>query len=219
MESDIDLLSLQKSLPPTFEVVKEDDGIYIIIPSEQEEDEGCQALINRELDRYFFLTWVKIRAKMERRAYKITVAVKQTVYGPLPEGLNPQVWSDELPTQLRLWALAIEADDLVLKAILFFQIIELTYPLTRKQKAYVAYKDTDEAPEPLTEAKLVRDWVTHSGEVGSPQLKKYCEYLEVPEQMFNRNDSGHIEYLKKKLNLLQTEAENVISIALSVEDS
>ena len=211
IEPDIDLLELQKSLPLNFQVAREDDGIYITIPSKQDEDERCQKLVDRELDRYFFLTWVNIRAEIVRRAYTISVTMKQTVYGPLPEGLGPQCWNYELPIQLRLWSLAFDTDNIVLKAIFFYQIIELAYP---DGAGFQRYFDSTSPPASLTEAKLVRDWVTHAGEVRRASLKNYCAHLGIPELMFDPTNPEHTVILTRKLELLQIEAKNAISKSL-----
>jgi hypothetical protein len=211
IEPDIDLVKLQKSLSSGFMVEGESDSIYITIPLNEGEGEKCQNLVNRELDRYFFLTAVKIRAEMVRTIYKVGITIQQTVYSGLPEGIKPQNWNDtdrhQLSMQLRLWSLAIGADDLCLKAILFYQIIELS------GCEFPPYGD-EEAPPPLREAKILRDWVAHAGKDLRKPMARYCRYLEIEEKMFERTNSTHLKILKSKLRLLEAEANTVISQVL-----
>lgn len=90
-EPDIDLPKFRQSLPPVFEVTEEDNGIYITIPSQKPEDEQCQYLIDRELDRHFFLTSVKIRAEIVRKIFTVSFVAKNRLHGSLPEGIAPQI--------------------------------------------------------------------------------------------------------------------------------
>ncbi len=211
-EPDIDLVLFQKSLSSDFIVEKDDEGIYITIQLNEGEGEKCQNLVNRELDRYFFLTAVKIRAEMVRTIYKLRLTIEQTVYSGLPEGIKPQNWNDtdrhQLPMQLRLWSLAIGADDLCLRAILFYQIIELS------GCDFPRYSDEKVAPLPLAEARFLRNWVAHAGEDLRDSMARYCRYLKIEEKMFERTSSAHMDILKRKLKLLEAEAKAVISKSL-----
>ena len=206
-ESDIEIPKFKKSLPANFEVAEEDDGIYITIKSEKAEDERCQCLVNRELDRHFFLTAVKIRAEMIRSRMSDSLTMQHRIHDRLPEDITPQRWNDELPIQLKLWSIVVDSDDIPLKVLLFFQIIELAYP---DRNHYPEYTDSSIAPDPLTECKFLRDLVAHSGKVGSPQLKQYCKYLKIPESMLGLADPEYISILKQKINLLETQAKHAI---------
>lgn len=63
---DLKIDKFQQSLSPDFLVTERDDGIYVTIESASPEDERCQYLIDRELDRHFFLTNVRIQGEMVR---------------------------------------------------------------------------------------------------------------------------------------------------------
>ena len=87
-EPDIEIPKFKRSLPANFEVTEEGDGIYITIKSEKAEDVRCQYLVNRELDRHFFLTAIKIRAEMIRSRVAASLTVKYRIHGSLPENIG-----------------------------------------------------------------------------------------------------------------------------------
>jgi len=210
-EPDIDVPIFQRSLPSDFEVTDEAEGIYITIASQNPEDERCQYLVDRELDRHFFLTSVKIRAEMMRRTLTGNRVIRNRIHGCLPKVIGPQCWNYELPIQLRLWSMADDADDPALKVILLFQIIELSYP---EKSHYPRYTAPNTAPHVLTECKFVRHLVAHSGDVGDEQLKWYCEYLNIPEMMLDPTDSTYATIINQKLKLLEMQARNAIADSL-----
>jgi len=198
-EPDVDLSIFRRSLPPQFAVTQEPDGIYVSIPSPTPEDRQCQGLIDRELDRHYFLTFVKIKADMVRKKILKAFRAAYACHGALPENILPQVWDKQLPIQLRLWSLASETEDHTLKALLLFQIIELTYPTLNSNSDYPEYKDSSNPPAPRTECKFIRHLVAHSGHVEGTQLKRYCNYLGICERMFEPTDSDHVRILKRKI--------------------
>jgi hypothetical protein len=119
-EPDIDLPRFWKSLPRTLEITEEQDGIYVTVPSNENEDKKRQYLINRELDRHFFLTCVKIKAAMVKRRVTASFTSRYRIHGRLDPDIEPQSWNYDLSVQLRLWALVDEAEDLIVKVILFY---------------------------------------------------------------------------------------------------
>ena len=127
-EPDLDLALFRKSIPEVFQVTEENDGIYVGIESTTPEDKSCQFLLERELDRHFFLTAVKIEASMICSRVKRSIKLQWRIHGGLPKDIAPQKWNYELPIQLRLWSIAVDSNEMLLKVILFFQIIELSYP-------------------------------------------------------------------------------------------
>ncbi len=209
---DIDIVKFGESLPQCFEVTEDGDGIYVTIKSKNGESEECQYLMNRELDRHFFLTSVRIRAEMVRSVRTASSKIAWETYNALPEDIAPQCWNYELPIQLKLWFVAVNAGDIPLKVILFFQIIELAYP---NAGDYPKYGDPSVVPHTLTECKLLRDLAAHSGKVGGKDLKRYCEYLKIPELMIDRTDPEHILILNQKLDLLEKQAKYVISKSIT----
>jgi hypothetical protein len=112
---------------------------------------------------------------------------------------------------LRLWAIAADTTDVSVKVLLLFQIIEIAYP---DGSAYPEYRDPSTAPHPLSECKLLRDLVVHSGAVSSTQLKLYCSYLGLPALMHDITDTHYSTIIASKLPLMESEAKKAIERAL-----
>ena len=214
LEPDLDKDVFQRSLPANFKLKEENDGIYIYVESNVTDDEQLKYLVTRELDRHFFLTCVKINAEIVKSQVTATLEYSWRIHGSLPKNVRPQRWNYDLPIQLRLWALASDSRDMMTKVILLFQIIELTFP--RGSHFYPEYKNSSRTPHPLTECKFVRDLVAHAGDVSTNQLKLYCKYLGLPALMLDPTDISYMKVIKDKLNLLETQAKDVISKSLSL---
>lgn len=208
---DINIGRFQKSLPSNFQVVEEDDGIYLKVESALAEDQRCQYIVDREIDRHFYLTSVKIRAEMICKTVLSSLTVRYRIHGSLPDNISPQNWNYELAIQLRLWSIASDSTETTTKLILLFQIIELAYP---DRSNYPKYTDFAKAPHPLTECKFIRHLVVHSGDVYSEQLKLYCAYIELPEIMLDITDSLYYKIIASKLPLMEAEAKKAIDTAL-----
>lgn len=208
---EIDVQIFQHSLPKNFLVQEREDGLYVTVPSHEPEDKKCQYLIDRELDRHFFLTAVKIRADMVRREVCGSIELRWSIYNPLPTDIEPQIWFDEdrdnLATQLRLWVIAAETTDIKFRLILLFQIIELKYP---ENKFYPDYENESTAPDKLTECKLIRNLIAHAGVPYNKQLKRYCSYLGLPERMHDPINQHYSRVIESKLPLMRSEAKKVI---------
>lgn len=212
---DLEIDKFRRSLPPDFRVAKKDDGIYVTIESVLSEDERCQYLIDRELDRHFFLTCVRIRAEMVRSRVTVFLTGRYRIHSSLPDDIHPQGWNYELPIQLRLWSIAADSSEVRTKLIILFQIIELAYPRGGDHPAYPAYTRSTQPPHPLAECKFIRDLVAHSGDVSKPQLKLYCAYLGLPEVMLDITDPHYYKIIASKAPLMEAEAKKVIEKALS----
>lgn len=210
-EPDLDKDAFQRSLPANFKLKEENDGIYIYVELNVTDDEQLKYHVNRELDRHFFLTCVKINAEIVKSPLTVTFDYSYRVHGSLPKNIRPQLWNYELPIQLRLWALASDSRNMMVKVILLFQIIELTFP---DKSQYPEYNNSSRAPHPLTECKFVRHLVAHAGDVSTKQLKRYCNYLGLPALMLDPTDISYMKVIKDKLNLLEKQAKNVISRSL-----
>ncbi len=208
---DVDLRSLRSILPESMTVDTLDDGTYIAITTPQEEDKTAQYLIDRELDRLFFLTCVRLNAQMLTKSVTADLRLSWAIHGAIPAGTGPQKWNYILPIQLRLWALAAAAEDPMTKIMLLFQIIELSFP---ESSDYPEYKDASLPPNPRTECKLVRHLVAHAGEPDKPQLKLYCDYLGIPYLMLDRTDSAHSELIYGKVSLVESVAKSLLQNAL-----
>ncbi len=212
-KSDVDITKFGESLPLYFDVIEEGDEIYITIESKNGESEECQYLINRELDRHFFLTSVRVHAEMVRSIVTASLKVSWDIQNHLPENIAPQSWNYDLPIQLKLWSVAIGAEDISLKVILFYQIIELAYP----DQNFPKYNGSSIELDPLTECKFLRDLAAHAGEVDKKQLQRYCEYLKTPGLMIDRTDPDNVSILSRKLDLLQAQAKKIISKSITYE--
>ena len=207
-EPDIDLEKFKKSLPSSFEVQKKDRDIFISLKTSVEDDDNAKYLIDRELDRHFFLTCVKITAEIVKRTVTSSFTSRYRIHGDLPENIEPQVWNYELPIMLKLWSLAIDLhNEFRLQLLYYFHIIELAYP---ERSSYPDYTDGTSPPHPLTECKLIRHLVAHAGDVGSNQLKAYCRYLGIPEVMFDVTDRRYQSMLLGKVSLLEEQAKKAI---------
>ncbi|MGR9101436.1 MAG: hypothetical protein ACU826_12815, partial [Gammaproteobacteria bacterium] len=188
-------------------VTNEETGTYVTIKTEKAEDEASRSLVNRELDRHFFLTAVRIRAEMIRSRVSRDVAMKWSIHGALPDTIQPQVWKkdDNLERQLKLWSLAKETDDLLLKVIYFYQIIELAHPKIKSR-----YLDFSKPPDAVAECKLLRDLVVHAGKVDYSNSENYCKYLDIDKQMLDLTKQKDRSLVMDKLKILESEAKNII---------
>ena len=189
-------------------VVHRDDTYYMEVETTKEEDAGAQFHVDRELDRLFFLTCVRVKAEMCKRKVSAKFVVAWSIQGEIPSGTKPQQWNYTLGLQLRIWSLACETTDPLAKIVLLYQIIELSCP------AFPAYADETQPPHPLTECKFLRHLVVHAGDVGGGELKTYCAYLGIPPLMLDRTDSSFVELISSKCKLVEEQAKGVIQAAL-----
>lgn len=195
-----ELQAFKKSLPSTFTLEKEKDDFFISIETKKEEDHSVQYLIDRELDKYFFLTHIEISAEIITKYTGKPFVSVTGGYGSLHDNISPQKWNYNLPLQLRLWRRAYESDNFRLRMLYYFQIIELFSP------TYPPYADSANPPHPRTECKYLRHLIAHAGEVTSSGLKKYCHYLQIPELMFDETDSEYQRIISNKESLLKEQA-------------
>ena len=209
--NDIDVVLFQQSLPKTFKVSLRTDGLYLDVATLREEDVAAQYLVDREMDRLFFLTRIQLKASMCTKIIETSVRIVWGDQGVLSASIAPQKWSYELALQMRLWALAGELVDPLAKIVLLFQIIELSYP---SRKYYPAYIDAQVPPDEKTECKLLRHLVVHAGDVTSSELKNYCEYLGLPPLMLDRTDPQYVKVLSNKVRLVEHTARSIIEKAL-----
>jgi len=207
---DLEIEKFRLSLPKSFSVVEEDDGFYMTVQSGKMDENQCQYLVDRELDRHFFLTSVKIKAQIIRKTVTGSLTLRHRIHGHLPDKIGPQNWDYKLPVQLRLWSIAVDSSEIQTKLILLYQIIELAYP----DGNFPEYTDSTIAPDPLTECKLVRHLIAHSGDVKHKRLKLYCEHIGLPEIMLDITDPHYFGIISAKVSILEAEAKKVIESAL-----
>ena len=70
---DVDLAIFQSALPPSIVLEEERGAVYATVDSTESEDSDTQPLIDRELDRLFFMTSVRLRAEMCRKTVTATL--------------------------------------------------------------------------------------------------------------------------------------------------
>jgi hypothetical protein len=210
-EVDLDPGLLKQSLPHGFEVEVLSDGFYVEVPADSAEDRRAQYLIDRELDRIYFLTCVRVRAEMIRRKVSATFTASWSVHGALPHSVAPLSWTYDLALQLRLWSAASATTDPLVKILLLFQIIELAYPDTGH---FPEYLDTSTPPHPRPECRFIRHLIAHAGDVKLTQLKTYCEHLGLPTLMLDRTDPAHVGVIAGKLPLVEDQARRVLASAV-----
>lgn len=183
------------------------DGVYLSVETPEEGDLSAQGLVDRELDRVFFLTCVRVQAEMCRRRVIATQAGSWSVHTRLPLGIQPLAWSPELALQLRLWSIAVDVADPCAQLLLYFQIVELVYP---QSSHYPRYCDASIAPDSRTEAKLLRHLVAHAGLANNSETKKYLQYLGLGLQLSDRTKPEFLRTISDKVPLVREEARKAI---------
>lgn len=211
---DLDRSVLQRSLPVSMKVEDRDDGMYVVVDSADQESEDAQHALDRELDRIFFITCVRVTAEMCRKTVSRTLSFRWDIQGRLPLTIQPQRWTPELALQLRLWRTAVDATDSSTKIILLFQIVELTYPDTNNQTQYPQYDDPSCSPHPRTEAKLLRHLVSHAGKPTGAQTENYLKYLSLAPVLSDRTNPNFLLVVQGKVPHVETIARQVIESAL-----
>lgn len=210
---DVDLGLLQQSLPASMSVDERSDGTYISVETSLPEDVEAQALVDRELDRLFFLTYVRVRAEMCKRTVTCDLTCSYRIHGRLDPAIQAQIWIDHLALQLRLWALAASTVDPASKLLLLFQVIELAFPDSGDQAEYPKYVSAALPPHPRTEAKLLRHLVAHAG-VPRQEVATYLQYLGLNPILSNHSDPAWRAAISGKVALVQKEAYETIKNAL-----
>lgn len=210
---DVDLALFRRALPLSIILEEESGDVYATVDSAGPEDSSTQLLIDRELDRLFFLTCVRLRAEMCRRIVTASQKISYRVHGSLPPGVCPQIWSDQVTLQLKLWATAADAEDTYLKVLLLYLIIELSYPDTHDKAAYPPYDGSLREPHPRTEAKLLRHLVAHAG--GAKQeTSKYLQFLGLPPVLSNLVHPEWAGKVTERVAIIGRQARAVVQSAL-----
>ena len=210
---DVDLALFRGALPSSIILEEESGDVYATLDSKGSEDSSTQLLIDRELDRLFFLTCVRLRAEMCRRTVTASLKIRYRIHGSLPVGVHPQIWSDQLTLQLKLWALAADVDDTYLKVLLFYQLIELSYPDTHDNTAYPPYDNSLPEPHPRTEAKLLRHLVAHAGDA-KKETSAYLEFLGLPPVLSNLVHPEWVGKITERVAIVERQAREVLQSAL-----
>lgn len=212
---DLDRRLLQSSLAASMKVQDRDDGTYVVVDHDgDEESENAQRGLNRELDRIFFLTSVRVTAELANGPVSSTLSLSWNVHGHLPATIEPQCWTPELALQLRLWRIAADATDPPFKILLLFQIVELSYPDTNKEEQYPTYTHSSCSPHPRTEAKLLRNLVAHAGKPTRKQTENYLKYLGLPSVLSDRTNAAFLRAVSAKVSHIEEVARQIIERAV-----
>jgi len=216
---------IQRILPQNFILEQKDKDIFLTINADDEIDENkAKFLLDRELDRIFFLSGKKIESSLTLVEYpdgrkRTTVTIKYDINAiqKIPEEIAPQQWANNIDVQLKLWVLAHTYNiPLAAKINLLFQIIEIEYPNIRDQSIYPLYNDSTIVPNPMTEAKLLRHIVSHGkSPIKNDQLRKYCDFLELSPEMHDPSNAQFIDVINRRLPIITRLAKEIIEAKLT----
>lgn len=213
---------LSSVLPTNFALLKESEQLVLVVGLEDISNESeVFYYVQRECDRLFFLTGEQLNPKLLRIEY----AGKKRLFNEvdcimrgvekLQDDIDRQQWTHKLSLQLRLWQLAhLPYLPVSVQIVLLFQIIEASFPDTRNKQMYPPFAENNLVPHPRTEAKLIRDWVSHQAKIGK-RLLRYCRYLEIEPQFFDPTDIGHHRKIPGLLEKVEQEAEKVIYASIT----
>jgi len=203
---------------------REEDGQLLLVVEafDRLTDEQVFCQVQRECDRLFFLTGQQLGPGLLRKEKPdgsstgfISHTADAFIVKPLAPEINRQDWQEKpLAVQLRLWQLAQFADLPVAARInLLFQIIEITYP---DRDDYPKYECPSNSPHPRTEAKLLRDLVTHGKKkMDSPQVKLYCQHLGISGESHDPTDADFLRVLHSRFSVVKDEAHRVIEASIT----
>lgn len=167
------LEKFKRLLPDHFKVIIENNNIYLEIIDVKHKSLSCQQEVERELDRWFFLTTTKVTAeKIEQsceKAFCFQIIAEQS----FPDDIEKQEWDAVLALQLRLWFMANECNELNFKILLLYQVIELSSCIFDK------YTNPNVPPSEITECKLLRHLIAHSSLDSNRETGCYLQYLKI----------------------------------------
>lgn len=207
--ADVDVDAFRLTMPQEIAIEQRDDALYAAVASTESEDSSTQSLIDRELDRLFFLTSVRLRAEMCRRKITTSLKCSYRIHGKIPEGTAPLNWTDKLELQFKLWSIAADTTDSMIRVLMLFQIIELSYPDSNDRIAYPPYTDESVPPPPRTEAKLLRHLIAHAGNA-KPETAKYLRFLGLPERLSNHTHRDWNRKLSDRLPVIEMQARELL---------
>lgn len=210
----VDITSANPTLPAGMHMERRNDGLYMVVDTPVEEDEDAQLLVQRELDRLFFLSGLRMQPAMIRRIVAASFGQTYLIHQNLPEHLGTQDWNPKLALQLRLWRVGMDTVDRPTRLLIFFQIIELQYPDSKNATAYPSYRVVP--LHPRTEAKLLRNIVAHAGQATSADTRWYLEeHLKLGDMMMaDRSDPRWNKIINEKADHVQGVAVDAIEEAL-----
>ncbi len=216
--------TLPRLLPERMTYKADDRKAFIALETATQLSEDLSlSLVRRECDRIGFLSGSFVNpvlSAIERGVNTITgIATARAdvlVMVPPDPSATAQKWDTRLPLQLRLWRLAKEESRSPWSRImLLFQIAELVMP-TNDQKYFPPYSHPSRTPHPHTEAKLLRDLVSHQKPViRNSQLRAYCKWLGLPPKFADPNDATTWRVISGRVPVVEKLARSVINQRIS----
>lgn len=167
------LEKFKKLLPDHFKVTTENNNVYLEIIDVKYNDLSYEQKIERELDRWFFLTTTKVAAEIIGQRIEKEFCFKIGAEQSFPNDIGKQEWDAILALQLRLWLMADECNELNFKILLLYQIIELS------GCDFDKYTNPNVPPSEITECKLLRHLIAHSSLDSNREIGFYIKHLEV----------------------------------------
>ena len=217
---------IQRILPQNFILEQKDKDIFLTINADDETDENkAKFLLDRELDRIFFLSGQKIESSLKlieypngRKQTIVTIKYDINAIQKISEEIAPQQWTNNIEVQLKLWVLANTYNlPLAAKINLLFQIIEIEYPNTSDQSIYPLYRDSTTEPNPMTEAKLLRHMVSHGkSPIENNQLRTYCDFLNLSPEMHDPSNARFIDVISRRIPIITRLAKEIIEAKLTI---
>ena len=195
---DLEVETFKQLLPVHFTLEEEKGQLYATVTTRK---------IERELDRIYFLTGVRVTFDfLNENGDPNILKVQRVVHGEI-RSFNKNIssqkkWNDKIELQLKLWNSAMSAADTQIKIILLFQIIELE----NIKRPQCEYNDYTQPPDPLKECYLLRDIVAHIGKNPHKQTEVYLKFLGIPSMpgfgdlKFNNKISERVKVLEKMSN-------------------
>lgn len=208
---------LRGIVPSHFSLREEGKQLVIVIEREGTiDEEQIYNEIQRECNRISFLTGIQLNPTLirierpdEPRRLNDEISVGLNGVEQLPSDLDRQQWTEILKIQLRLWQLAhLPNMPLSVQIMLLFQIIECSHPNIK------CPKDCSGPLDPLCEAKLIRDWVSHQNKKMYSHMESYWGHLKIKEFLDPRN-TIHQQIIPKLHEKVKTEAEKIICASIT----
>ena len=197
----LEVETFKQLLPDTFTLEERNGDLYATVTTKE---------IQRELDRIFFLTGIRVKFDhLDKNGFPLVVKVFRSVSGEVKSFNNhissQKKWNDKIEVQLKLWDSAMSTTDTPLKIIFLFQIIELE----NMRKPKDEYCDSSQPPDPLKECYLLRDIVAHIGENPHKQTKVYLNFLGI-SSMPGFGNLAFNEKISKRVHVLQEKANDLL---------
>jgi hypothetical protein len=221
-------LEQAKEIFPDNSLIEIKNGKYFLIVTTMTVlDKDVFIEVQRECDRIFFLTGTQLNPQFEWKKDDdgVTIhlqSIKNDVrwVKKIPENLTKQQWDSDLTVQLRLWQFAKPSDlPIAARINLLFQIIEISLPMRSNRTNYPFYHNSNTPPSPRTESLLLRDLVSHGkGTIGNPQLKEYCNFLQINDTFYDPTDATSTKAIKGRFDIIEKEALKVISEQITLNE-